>query len=172
MFGLTPLGTLHTAIGLAALLCGFWLLARDRQISLQTGFGQTYLALTALTAASGLFIFQRGGFGIPHALSVLTLLAIVAGALVETTQLLGAWSRYAQALCYSATVLFHLIPGFVETLTRIPPGSPLAKAPEDPVLQPILGTLLFLFLIGITLQIRWLRKQTALRPAPARSLSR
>lgn len=164
MLGLTPLGTLHTAIGLIALVCVFWVLVRDKQISLQTGLGQSYLLLTVLTAASGLFIFERGGFGIPHALSILTLLAIAAGALVEKTRLLGGWSRYAQAFCYSATVLFHLIPGFVETLTRVPPGNPLAKAPEDPVLQPVLGTLLFLFLVGITLQLRWLRATSTAVP--------
>jgi uncharacterized membrane protein len=169
VIGLTPLGALHTAIGVVALVCGFWILARDREISLGNGLGVTYLLLTALTAGTGLFIFQRGGFGIPHALSVLTLLAIAAGALVENTRLLGPWSRYGQALCYSATVLFHLVPGFVETLTRIPPGSPVAKAPEDPVLQPILGTLLFLFLVGITLQFRWLRRQPAPAPVPVAS---
>jgi len=37
------------------------------------------------------------------------------------------------------------------------------------VLQPIFATLLFLFLVGITLQFRWLRKQPALQPVPATS---
>ena len=33
MLGLTSLGTLHTAIGLIAVAAGFFLLARDKEIS-------------------------------------------------------------------------------------------------------------------------------------------
>ncbi len=156
--GLTPLGVFHTAVSLIALVSGFWALARYKEISLANRLGQLYLLSTLVVAASGLGIFQHGGFGAPHALSILTLLAIAAGAATEKTLLLGRWSRYFQAICYSSTILFHLIPGFTESLTRLPLGKPLVPSADAPIFQPLYGTLFFIFLIGLTLQLRWLQR--------------
>ena len=41
MFGLTTLGTIHTAISLVALAAGIVALARDKQISPDNGLGRT-----------------------------------------------------------------------------------------------------------------------------------
>jgi uncharacterized membrane protein len=159
MFGLTTLGVIHTFIGLIALACGFRALARDRQILLNNRLGQAYLLTTLLTALTSLGIFQHGGFGPPHGLALLTLAALAVGTLAASSALFGAGSRYVQAVAYSATILFHLIPGFTETLTRFPPGAPLASSPEAPVFKLIYGILFVLFLIGLVFQLRWLRTQ-------------
>jgi uncharacterized membrane protein len=79
MFGLTTLGAIHTAISLVALVCGFLTLARDKEISSRTSLGRSYLVTTLLTALTGLGIFQHGGFGPPHVLSLLTLVALAVG---------------------------------------------------------------------------------------------
>jgi uncharacterized membrane protein len=157
MFGLTALGAFHTLLGLIALGCGFWALARDREILLSNRLGQVYLVTTLITAATGLGIFQHGGFGPPHMLSILTLIALAVGTLAASSVLFGARSRYVQAVAYSATILFHLIPGFTETLTRLPPDAPLASSPEASVFKLIYGILFLLFLIGLGFQLRWLR---------------
>lgn len=156
MLGLTTLGIAHTAIGLVALVCGFWSLARDKEISPTNGTGRTYLVTTFFTAASGLGIFQHGGFGPPHALSILTILALAVGTVAALRDAFGRWSRDVQAVSYSATVLFHLIPGFTETLTRLPAGKPLLPNAQAPEFQLIYGALFLLFAIGVTLQLRWL----------------
>ena len=157
MLGLTTLGVFHTVISLIALVCGVWTLARDKEISPRNGLGQIYLVGTFITAATGLFIFQRGGFGPPHVVAILTLLALAVGTVAATSGLFGAASRYIQAISYSATILFHLIPATVETSTRFPRGAPLVASPDAPVLQGFFLVLLVLFLIGLTLQLRWLR---------------
>lgn len=157
MLGLTTLGVFHTAISLVALVCGVWALARDREISPRNGLGQIYLVGTFISAATGLFIFQRGGFGPPHVFSILTLLALAVGTVAATSGLFGAASRYIQAISYSSTIFFHLVPGIVETSTRLPRGAPLVASPDAPVLQGIVLVLLVLLLIGLTLQLRWLR---------------
>ncbi len=167
MLGLTTLGIVHTAIGLVALVCGFWTLAKDKEISPANGTGRTYQVTTFFTAASGLGIFQHGGFGPPHVLSILTLLALAVGTAAALRNTFGRWSRDVQAISYSATVLFHLIPGFTETLTRLPAGQPLLPNAEAPQFQLIYGALLLLFVIGITLQLRWLHGKTP--PALARA---
>jgi uncharacterized membrane protein len=157
LFGLTALGVFHTLISLVAVVSGIWALARDKQIRLDNRLGQTYLVSTLVVAVSGLGIFQHGGFGPPHALSILTLLALAVGTVAATTNFYKSWSRYLQALAYSVTVLFHAIPGVTESLTRLPLGAPLVASADAPIFQPIYGALLLLFLVGAGLQLRWLR---------------
>ena len=157
MLGLTTLGMFHTVISLVALVCGVWALARDKEISPRNGLGQIYLVGTFLSAATGLFIFQRGGFGPPHVFSILTLLALAVGTVAATSGLFGAASRYIQAIGYSSTIFFHLVPGIVETSTRLPRGAPLVASPNAPVLQGVVLVLLVLLIIGLALQLRWLR---------------
>lgn len=157
MLGLTTLGMFHTVISLVALVCGVWVLVRDKEISPRNGLGQIYLVGTFISAATGLFIFQRGGFGPPHVFSILTLLALAVGTVAATSRLFGAASRYIQAISYSSTIFFHLVPGVVETTTRLPRGAPLVASPDAPVLQGVVLVLLVLLVIGVTLQLRWLR---------------
>ncbi len=157
MLGLTTLGIIHTAISLVALVTGFWALARDREIRLNP-LGKVYLVSTVLTAATGLGIFQHGGFGPPHALSILTLLAVALGTVAAISAPFGRASRYIQAISYSTTMLFHLIPGFTESLTRLPPGAPLVASAEAPVFQGIYGTLFLIFLIALAFQLRRLHQ--------------
>ncbi len=167
MFGLTTLGVIHTAISLVAVVTGFWALARDSEVSTRNPLGKTYLVSTLLTAATGLGIFQHGGFGPPHALSILTLLALAVGATAALTSLFGRWSRHIQAISFSTTMLFHMVPGFTESLTRLPPSKPLLPNAEAPEFGPIYGVLLLLFGIGLVLQLRWLHNQETVRLAHA-----
>ena len=159
MLGLSTLGLIHTAISLVALATGFILIVRDRAISPRTRFGPTYLVATLLTAATALGIFRHGGFGPPHALAILTLLALAAGAAASFSGMFGRASRYVEVVCYSATFLFHLVPGFTETLTRLPAGAPIAASDQAPILQAIDSVLLLLFLAWLTWQILRLRAQ-------------
>ena len=167
MLGLTTLGVIHTAISLVAVVCGFWALARDKEISTRTSLGRTYLVTTLLTALTGFGIFQHGGFGPPHALAVLTLLALGVGYAASVSGVLQRWSRYLQAICYSTTVFFHMIPGFTESLTRLPPGQPVFANADAPGLAPIYGVLFLLLVVGLALQLRWLRGQIAMPLAQA-----
>jgi hypothetical protein len=61
MFGLTPLGTLHTAISLVAVVAGFVALARDRQISTGSTSGLIFFWGTVASCLTGFGIFQHGG---------------------------------------------------------------------------------------------------------------
>ena len=157
MLGLTPLGAFHTAISLIAIVSGVWALARDKEIVPANRLGQLYLVTTALTAATGLMIFEHGGFRIGHAFAVLTLAVVAIGTVAAASPLFGRASRYVQAAFYSSTMLIHLITGSAETLTRLPPGAPLVTAANASVFKDIIGALVLLFLAGLALQLRWLR---------------
>ena len=160
-YGLTSLGTGHTAFSLVAVAVGLYLLVRYREITAQTLAGKVYVVATLVTVLSGFGIFQHGGFGKPHTLGVITLIVLAVALLAAYTRLFGRASRYIEVVSYSATFLFHLIPGVTETTTRLPLGKPVFASPEAQELQLIAGVLFVLFAIGSVLQVLRLRKTPA-----------
>jgi uncharacterized membrane protein len=148
-------------MGIIALISGGFTLTRFKEISLQTRSGQIYLVTTLITAGTALAIFQHGEFGPGHALAVMTLLALAVGTLAATTKLFGKLSRYVQAISYSATLLFHCIPAVTDGLLRLPVGNPVLTSIEDPILKMCYLGLLTLFLVGVSLQLRWIHRQPA-----------
>src|SRR2546422_876270 len=76
MFGLTPLGTLHTAISLIAVVAGFVALARDKEISTSSAAGSVFFWGTVITCLTGFGIFRHGGVGNPHVLGIVTLIVL------------------------------------------------------------------------------------------------
>lgn len=157
MLGLTTLGSIHTAISLVAIVAGIWAFARDCEIAVSNRLGQAYLATTALTAVTGLMIFEHGGFRIGHQFAILTLVVIAFGTLAATTAVFGGASRYVQATCYSSTMLLHMITGLAESLTRLPPGAPLVTSANAYLFPYIIWSLVLLFLVGLGFQLRWLK---------------
>jgi hypothetical protein len=156
---ITLFGWFHTAMGVIALVSGFYALAKHKVIRTQDLSGQVYFWCTLLAAASSLAIYKHGGFGIAHALGVLTLLALAIGALAEKTKILGRLSPYAQAMFYSATLLFHMIPAITDGLMRLPVDNPVVTNIEDPLLKGFYLAFLVTYVIGFALQVLWLRKQ-------------
>ena len=156
---LTPLGVFHTAISLVAIVAGAWALARDKAIVLNLP-GKLYLTATALTAATGLMMFRHDVWRIGHSFSVLTLAVLAIGTLAAATPLFGRASRYIQAICFSSTMLLHLITGTAETVTRLPPSAPLISAANAFIFPYLMWSLVFLFLVGLAFQLRWLRGST------------
>ncbi len=154
-----PLGWFHTVIGILALITGAVTLYHHKEITLRTRSGQFYLLATLITAATALAIYQRGVFGPAHVLAVATLAALAVGTLAATLKPFGKWSRQVQALSYSATLLFHFIPAVTDGLLRLPVGDPLLSSFDDPIMQMSHLALVVIFLVGVTLQLRWIGRQ-------------
>jgi len=153
-------GWFHTIVGILALISGFYTLAKFKVIRLAQATGKAYLVLTLIAAASALGIYKHGGFGAAHALAVLTILAVLVGAIAEKKRLFGGLSQYVQAFSYSATFLFHMIPAITDFLLRLPADAPFVTEFNDPLLQGFHLAFLVAFLIGFGLQVAWLRKKT------------
>lgn len=156
---ITALGWFHTAMGIIALVSGAITLVKYKVIDPKNRSAQVYLATTLVTAGTALAIFQHGGFGPAHGLAVLTLAALVVGMAAATLNLFGKLSRYVQALGFSATLLFHCVPAVTDALMRLPVGDPVITSIEDPLLRSAYLALLILFVIGVSLQLRWLYRQ-------------
>ena len=156
MLGLTPLGAIHTAISLVAVGAGLIAFVRDKGINPANTLGQVYIWTTVLTCLTGFGIFERGGFGKPHALGVLTLLVLGLAWLGDQRKF-GARSLQVATVSYSLTFFFHMIPAATETSTRLPYGAPWLASHEAPELKAITGVIFLLFLAGVTVQLRRLK---------------
>jgi len=141
------------------LLSGFYTLFAYKIISIINFSARLYLCLTLVVAASALGIYNQGGFGIAHVLAVLTLIAITGGFVMEKYKIFGSMSKYFQALGYTSTLLFHMIPAITDFLRRLPIGDPFIDSFEDPLLMNFHLSFLLVYLIGISYQMYWLRQQ-------------
>src|SRR2546430_12743255 len=145
MFGLTPLGTFHTAISLIAVVAGFVALARDKEISTRSAAGSLFFWGTVITCLTGFGIFRHGGFGNPHVLGIVTLIVLGVAVAAERGSAFGRVSRYVATLGYSLGLFLHFIPATVETLTRLPAGAPLLAQPHHPQTPPLIGAVFPIF---------------------------
>ena len=155
MFGLTQLGVLHTLVSLVAVAAAVIALVRYKEISPRQRTGLVYIVATIIVCLTGFGIFQHGGFGPPHALGIITLVTL-AIAYAAGNRVFGQLSRRIEIIAYSTTVFFHSVPGVTESLTRLPPGAPIASSQEDPMFPVIYGIFFVIFLVAVTLQVRWL----------------
>ena len=156
---MTILGWFHTVLGILAVLSGFYTLYKYKIITTAESSGRLYVLVTLLVAGSALGIYNQGGFGVAHVLAVLTLIALAGGYIMEKFKWFGSFSKYFQALGYTSTLLFHMIPAITDFLRRLPVGDPFIDSFEDPLLLNFHTAFLVIYLVGLVAQIVWLKRQ-------------
>ena len=62
-------------------------------------------------------------------------------------------------LAYTLTLFFHFIPGFNETLVRVPVGNPVISGPDDPFLKTLIGGTFAVFAVIMALQAWRIRRE-------------
>ena len=155
---MTLLGWIHTVLGVVAIASAVVCLYRYKFLSFERSSGKIYILVTVLVAGSALGIYNQGGFNIAHILAILTLAAAGFGYVMERWKPLGRLSVYAQALGYSATLLFHMIPAITDFLRRLPVGDPFVDSFTHPLLQGFHLAFLVLFVVGYAWQC-WVLRQ-------------
>lgn len=155
---ITLLGWIHTSVAIIALIAGFYTLAIYKVITPEQKTGRLYLICTLFVAVTALMIYKHGGFGPGHGLAVLTLLALIGGFVVTKIPVFANIAEYIQAFCFSATLLFHMIPAITDGLLRLPVSDPLLTNPGDPILKKFYLAFLAVFLAGYAIQVLWLKK--------------
>ena len=86
-------------------------------------------------------------------------MALAEGYIMERFKLFGSFSKYFQALGYTSTLLFHMIPAITDFLRRLPVEDPFIDSLEDPLLLNFHTAFLVIYLLGLIAQMIWLRKQ-------------
>jgi uncharacterized membrane protein len=157
-YNLTPLGAVHTAISLLAVLAGIVALIRYGRITTGTRAGLWFVLLTAATCITGLFIFRHGGFGPPHMLSILTLVVLAVTCTLERVAKSSRFATYVIVLGNSLALFFHLLPALNEGGTRLPLGNPAFTGPDDPTLQAWVAAGFVVYVIGAVIQALRIRR--------------
>ena len=146
------IGWIHTILGTLAIILAVFIIATQGFIKSKNNLGKFYIIATLITASTALMLFKNGGFNLAHLLAILTIVAIILGITSEKYNILGI-SKYIQAMSYTGSVLFHLIPGIAEVNKRLPINNPMGLSVLDPVNTRYY--LIFTLITGITILIQW-----------------
>lgn len=156
MFGISPIGWLHTLGSLPALVTAGYMLVRHGRIVPRSIPGRVYFASMVLGAATAFLVAKQP---VSYAIGGLTLIVIAVGYGIHRLPGVGRAARYIETLSLSVSVLLLLVPTVTETLTRVPDGAPLASSVSSPLVLGAHGALLVAFAIGVTAQTMALRRE-------------
>ena len=126
------IGWIHTILGTLAILVALFIIVTQGYIKSTNNLGKFYIIATLITASTALMLFKNGGFNLAHILAVLTIVAIFLGISSEKYNIFGL-SKYVQAMSYTGSILFHLIPGIAEVNKRLPINNPMGLSVLDPI---------------------------------------
>ena len=146
------IGWIHTILGTLAILVALFIIVTQGYIKSTNNLGKFYIIATLITASTALMLYKNGGFNFAHILAVLTIVAIFLGISSEKYNIFGL-SKYVQAMSYTGSILFHLIPGIAEVNKRLPINNPMGLSVLDPI--NIRYYLIFTAIIGLTIMIQW-----------------
>ena len=167
MSGITTFGLFHTAVSSVSLLTGLYALVRHGEIRYASPSGRTYVWGTVAACVTGFFIVRHGGFSAAHALGILTLVTLLFAWIADRGAVDHGPRRCLAALAYTFTVFLHFVPGFNETLTRVPAGNPVLTGPDDPLLLAMVGVTFAVFVVIGALQARRLLRHRGPMPPQA-----
>ena len=156
MFGISPLGWVHTLGSLPAIPVAVYMFARYGRIVPRSGPGLVYL-VSMLIGAVTVFLVAHEPVG--YVIGIVTLLFLLAGYGVGRVPALGRAARYLETVCLSVSTFLLMLPTVTEILRRVPDGHPLVTDLHAPLLVGAQGALLVALIVGLTAQIIHLRRQ-------------
>jgi hypothetical protein len=170
MFGISPLGWVHTLGSLPALPIALLMLFRYGRIVPRSGLGKAYGAFMLLGVVT---VYPLAHSSTSVGLATLTLVLLIVGFTVGRLGALGRACVYIETISLTLTVFLLLVPTVTEIFRRVPEGHPIAADLGAPILKAAHLTLLVGLVVVLVAQIRAMRhRPAAISPAGARGLSR
>lgn len=157
MFGISPLGWVHTLGSLPAIPIALYMLARYGRIVPHSKLGAVYF-VSMLIGALSLFLFAHQP--VSYGIAIGTILFLLVGYGAGRLPILGRAAKYIETICLSLTVFLLMVPTVSETLRRVPDGHPFVTDLKSPVLLGAQGAILLMLILGVTAQIFFLRRAT------------
>lgn len=150
MFGISPLGWVHTLGSLPAIPMALYMFARHGRIVPRSAAGGVYFVSMLVGAITAFFVAHQP---VSYAIGALTLLFLLAGYGID--RMLGPMriARYIEIICLSVSAFLLMVPTVTEILRRVPDGHPLVTDLKSPLLLGAQGGLLAILLVGLTAQI-------------------
>ncbi|GGF11563.1 hypothetical protein GCM10011611_16540 [Aliidongia dinghuensis] len=156
MFGISPLGWVHTLGSLPAIPVAVYMFARHGRIVPRSTPGTVYFAAMLIGAVT---VFLVAHQPISYGIGAATMLFLLAGYGVKRISGLGRAADYIETIFLSVTAFLLTVPTVSETLRRVPDGHPFVTDPHSPILTGVMASLLVILVVGLTAQIIHLRKQ-------------
>jgi len=155
MFGISPLGWIHTLGSLPAIPLAIYMFARHGRIVPRSMPGIAYF-LSMLIGATTAFLVahQPVSYGIGAA----TILLLLAGYGIGPVSSFGRAGTYLETIFLTLTAFLLMVPTVTETLRRVPDGHPLVTDLNSPLLLGSQAGLFVILIVGLTVQIVHLRK--------------
>ena len=155
MFGITPLGWVHTLGSLPAIPAAVYLFGRHGRIVPRSRPGTVFFGAMLVGAVT---VFPIAHAVASKVVALVTLGLLLLGYGVGRTRLFGRATRYIEVVSLSFTTFLLMLPTVSEILRRVPDGHPLAPDLNSPLLKFSQGGLLLLLLVGVTAQVLRLNK--------------
>lgn len=150
MFGISPLGWLHTIGSLPAIPLAFYMFARHGRIVPRSAAGIAYFVCMLIGGATVFLVAKQPASNVVGAVTILLLLV---GFGVGRLPSLGRAARYIETISLSLTAFLLMVPSVSEVLRRVPDGHPLVTDPKSPLLLGALASLLVALVLGVTAQV-------------------
>lgn len=152
---LSALGWFHTLGSLPAVPLALYLLIRYGRIPPEKMISKIFLGFMFIGALSGVLVIKS----LPGvAISILSLGSLVVGSTIGLITPLARHRWWIQTVALSVAVFTLFLPSVTEVMTRLPAGQPIADSPEDPLVVAFQLSLVVILIVGVTLQLLFLRR--------------
>lgn len=156
MFGISSLGWVHTLGSLPAIPAAAYMFALHGRIVPRSPAGIVYFVSMLIGAAT---VFLVAHQPVSNVIGALTLLLLLIGYAVGRLPIPGRATRYVETIALSLTAFLLMLPTVTEILRRVPDGHPFVTDLKSPLLLGAQGSILAALVIGLTVQIVFLRRQ-------------
>jgi hypothetical protein len=156
MFGISPLGWIHTLGSLPAIPVAAYMFARYGRIVPRSTAGIVYFVAMLIGVITIIPIAHEP---VSYVIAAVTLLLLLVGYGVGRRPGAGAAKRYVETISLTLTAFLLMLPTITETLRRVPDGHPLVTDLKSPILLGAQGALLVFLIVGLTAQVIYLRRQ-------------
>ncbi|MGA0561195.1 hypothetical protein ACO2RV_02015 [Ancylobacter sp. VNQ12] len=158
MFGISPIGWVHTLGSLPAIPVAAYMFARHGRIVPWSRPGIVYF-IAMVIGASTVFLVAKSP---PAAIAgAVTLALLFAGYGVGAVALPPRAARYIETICLSLTAFLLMLPTVSEILRRVPDGHPFVTDPTAPLLVGAQLAILLALVVGLSAQLIHLRRQAS-----------
>jgi hypothetical protein len=159
MFGISPIGWVHTLGSLPAIPLAIYMFARHGRIVPRSKPGVAYF-VSMLIGALTVFLVARQP--VSYGIGAVTILLLFAGYIIGRISSFGQVGRYLETIFLSMTAFLLMLPTVTEILRRVPDGHPLVTDLNSPLLLGSQASLLIILIVGLAAQIIHLRRQSRL----------
>ena len=156
MFGISPLGWIHTLGSLPAIPVAAYMFVRYGRIVPRSTPGAIYFASMLIGAVS---VFLIAHEPVSNGIGVVTILLLLVGYGVARIPGLGRAAVYIETISLSLTAFLLMLPTVTEILRRVPDGHPFVTDVRSPLLLGSQASLLVVLVVGVVAQIIYLRRQ-------------